>query len=62
MPAFAATQEELDYMSKTHHSQVDTLDHVVKEDLTQGCQVMAATAWGLLNGERLPHHAAAKPE
>ena len=59
VPAFAATQEELDYMSTTHHSQADTFDHVVKEDLTQGIQAMAATAWGLLNGERLPHHPAA---
>jgi hypothetical protein len=56
VPAFAATQEALDYHTHTHHSQVDTVDHVVKEDVLQGAQVMAATAWGLLNGERLPHH------
>jgi len=56
VPAFAATQEALDYHTHTHHSQVDTLDHVVKEDVIQGAQVMAAAAWGLLNGERLPHH------
>lgn len=56
VPAFAATQEALDYHTHTHHSQVDTFDHVVKEDVIQGAQVMAAAAWGLLNGERLPHH------
>lgn len=57
VPAFAALQEELDYETKTHHSQSDVLDHVVKEDLLQGAQVLAVTAWGLLNGERLPHRA-----
>jgi Zn-dependent M28 family amino/carboxypeptidase len=56
VPAFAATQDALDYHTHTHHSQVDTLDHVAKEDLIQGAQVLAATAWGLLNGARLPHH------
>jgi carboxypeptidase Q len=58
IPAFAATQDALDYHTHTHHSQVDTLDHVVKDDLIQGAQVMAATAWELLNGPALPRHAA----
>jgi hypothetical protein len=48
-------QDPLDYRNHTHHSQVDTLDHVVLADLMQSAQVMAITAWGLLNGERLPH-------
>ncbi|HJV49380.1 MAG TPA: M20/M25/M40 family metallo-hydrolase [Geothrix sp.] len=55
IPAFAPVQDALDYASHTHHSQVDVFDHVVKEDLVQGAQVMAVTAWGLLQGERLPH-------
>ncbi len=55
VPAFGAVQDPLDYRTHTHHSQVDSLDHVVKEDLLQGTQVMAVTAWGLLNGERIPH-------
>jgi hypothetical protein len=33
----------------------DSIDHVVHADLLQSAQVSAATAWGLLNGERLPH-------
>ncbi len=57
VPAFAALQDPLDYFTHTHHSQVDSVDHVVKEDLVQGAQVMAVTAWGLLNGEALPHKA-----
>lgn len=55
VPAFFAHQDPADYFSSTHHSQTDTFDHVVPEDLIQGAQVVAATAWGLANGERLPH-------
>lgn len=57
VPAFPAMQELGDYRSHTMHSQVDTVDHVRKEDLVQAAQAMAVTAWGLLNGERLPHAA-----
>lgn len=55
IPAFSPIQEPLDYRTHTHHSQMDSFDHVAQEDLLQGAQVMAITAWGLLNGDRLPH-------
>jgi hypothetical protein len=56
VPAFFAYQEFADYFTATHHSQMDTFDHVVKEDLVQGAQALAATAWGLANlPVRLPH-------
>ena len=56
VPAFAATQDPVDYMKITHHSQADTLTHVIPADLIQGAQAMAATAWGFLNmPERVPH-------
>ena len=55
VPAFSAVQDPGDYFTHTHHSQVDTVDHVAKEDLVQATQVLAVTAWGLLHGERLPH-------
>ncbi|HJW71533.1 MAG TPA: M20/M25/M40 family metallo-hydrolase [Geothrix sp.] len=63
VPAFAATQDPLDYMKITHHSQADTFTHVIAADLIQGTQALAATAWGFLNmPERVPHIEAAKPE
>jgi hypothetical protein len=62
VPAFFAHQEKADYFTSTHHSQTDTFEHVVPEDLTQGAQVVAVTAWGLANGDRLPHQAPAKEE
>lgn len=55
IPAFVAMQDVLDYRSHTQHSAVDSVDHVKPADLVQSAQVMAVTAWGLLNGERLPH-------
>ena len=63
VPAFAATQDPVDYMKITHHSQADTFTHVIPADLIQGAQAMAATAWGFLNmPDRVPHiKPAAKP-
>ncbi|MBS1766729.1 MAG: M20/M25/M40 family metallo-hydrolase [Acidobacteria bacterium] len=61
VPAFAAIQDPVDYMTMTHHSQVDSLEHVNKEDLIQGAQAMASAAWFFLNTpERVPHIAPAE--
>ncbi len=61
VPAFAAIQDPLDYMTMTHHSQVDSLEHVKKDDLTQGAQCMAAAAWFFANcPDRVPHIEPAK--
>lgn len=59
LPAFPALQDERDYRSHTQHSQVDSFDHVDRAGLTQAAQVLAVVAWGLANGERLPHGSAA---
>ena len=59
VPAFFAYQDFADYFTNTHHSQLDTLDHVKPDELLQSAQAMAVTAWGLANlPERLPHHPA----
>lgn len=55
VPAFPAMQDERDYRSHTQHSQLDSFDHVDKANLVQAAQVLAVMAWGLANGERLPH-------
>ncbi|MBC3872095.1 M20/M25/M40 family metallo-hydrolase [Undibacterium flavidum] len=57
IPAFAPIQDTLDYRSHTWHSQVDTVDHVAKENLVQNAQVMAVMTWAMLNGKKLPHQA-----
>jgi len=55
VPAFAPIQDLRDYRSHTQHTQSDTIDHIDKGNLVQAAQVMAITAWELLNAPRLPH-------
>ena len=62
VPAFAAIQEPVDYFEGTHHSQMDYADHLKPDQLIQGAQAMAVTAWELLNMPgRLPHGTVARP-
>jgi hypothetical protein len=62
VPAFAAIQDAVDYFEGTHHSQMDYPDHLQPDQLIQGAQAIAVTAWELLNLEgRLPHGPVARP-
>lgn len=42
LPAFQFIQDPLDYMSKVHHTNLDTFDHLRTEDLRQAAVVMAS--------------------
>jgi Zn-dependent M28 family amino/carboxypeptidase len=56
VPAFFGIQDNEDYFTTTHHSQVDTFEHVKPEALIEGATAMAVTALGLADmGPRLPH-------
>jgi carboxypeptidase Q len=62
VPAFNFDQEPRGY-SHTHHSESDTYDKAVPEDLRQASAVMAVTALELANlGELLPRGPKARPE
>ncbi|WP_243288332.1 M20/M25/M40 family metallo-hydrolase [Geothrix terrae] len=62
VPAFAAIQEPADYFLGTHHSQMDYPDHLVPDQLVQGAQAMAVTAWELAEMPgRLPHGVNLRP-
>ncbi|MDQ6887369.1 MAG: M20/M25/M40 family metallo-hydrolase [Gemmatimonadota bacterium] len=52
VPGFNFDQESRGY-DHTHHSQVDTFDHAVIEDIQQAATVMAATAYELANLKEL---------
>jgi carboxypeptidase Q len=41
VPGFQFIQDRLDYSTRTHHSHLDTLDYVRREDLMQAAVVMA---------------------
>jgi Zn-dependent M28 family amino/carboxypeptidase len=42
LPGFQFIQDPLDYMSRTHHSDLDVYDHAVASDLMQAAAVMAS--------------------
>ena len=52
VPGFNFDQETRGY-NHTHHSQIDTYDHAVPDDLKQASAVMAVTAFELANLEEL---------
>jgi hypothetical protein len=52
LPSFDLLQDQLDYWSHTHHSNVDTIDHVVSEDLQVSAAFLAT----------LVYHAATRDE
>lgn len=41
LPGFQFIQDPMDYFTRTHHTNLDTLDHVVEEDLKQAAVVVA---------------------
>lgn len=58
LPGFQFIQERLEYQSRTHHSNMDTFDHVQREDLVQQGAVAAVFAWYAANWpEKLPRKA-----
>jgi len=52
LPGFQFIQDPLDYMTRTHHSELDVYDHAVPADLMQASAVMASFVY----------HAATRPE
>jgi hypothetical protein len=53
LPAFDMLQDPLDYWSHTHHSNVDTLDHVVPQDLMVSAAFLASLAYHAANRDEL---------
>ena len=49
LPGFQFIQDPMDYFNTTHHSQVDTLDHVHAEDLMQASSVIATIVYQAAN-------------
>ncbi len=57
LPGFQFIQERLEYNSRTHHSNMDTFDHVQRQDVVQQGAVAAVFAWYAANAEKLPRKA-----
>jgi len=62
VPGFWCVQDPADY-EKTHHSQADTLDRVLWDDLTEGAEVLAVFAYNTAElAELLPRKPAKNEE
>jgi carboxypeptidase Q len=62
LPGFQFIQDRLEYNSRTHHSNMDVVDHVVREDVMQIATVWAAFAYNAaMRDEKLPREALPAP-
>jgi len=58
VPAYFCVQLPAHYR-EAHHSQTDTFDKVIPDEINQGAALLAAWAWNVSEmREALPHHAA----
>ena len=63
LPGFQFLQEELDYSSRTHHSNMDTFDRVQRDDMVQQATVIAVFAYdAAMRDEKLPRKALPAPQ
>lgn len=59
VPAYFCVQKPAHYR-EAHHSQTDTFDKVIPDEINEGAALLAAWAWNVSEmPEALPHHAAA---
>jgi len=49
LPGYQFIQDPLDYMNRTHHTNLDTIDHVKAADLRQAAVIMASFLWNAAN-------------
>ncbi len=58
LPGFQFIQERLEYNSRTHHSNMDVVDHVQREDMIQVATTTAVMAYqAAMSNEKLPRKA-----
>lgn len=63
LPGFQFVQERLEYNSRTHHSNMDTVDHVQRDDMVQMATVVAVFAYdAAMRNEKLPRKALPAPQ
>ncbi len=63
LPGFQFIQDPLDYETSTHHSNMDTLDHIQAADLMQAAAVITSVVYDAANrAEMLPRKALPKPQ
>jgi hypothetical protein len=53
IPGFQFIQDDMDYMGRTHHSNVDTYDHLNPDDLKKSAVILASFVWHAANRDEL---------
>jgi hypothetical protein len=62
VPGFQYIQDPLEYSTRNHHSQVDTYDHLVMDDLKQAATIVAWSVYTIANrDEMMPRKPAPAP-
>ena len=62
LPGFQFIQDEIEYDTRTHHSNMDTYDHLVEADLKQSAVVVATFVYNTaMRAEKLPRKEMPKP-
>jgi len=63
LPGFQFVQERLEYNSRTHHSNMDVVDHVQRDEMIQVATVAAVFAYNAaMRNEKLPRKALPGPQ
>jgi Zn-dependent M28 family amino/carboxypeptidase len=63
IPAFEFIQDPLEYETRTHHSNMDTYDHLQIDDLKQAAQVVAGFIYNAaMRNDMIPRKPLPKPE
>ncbi len=53
VPGYQFIQDRMDYMGRTHHTNVDTYDHLHADDLKQSAVVIATIIWHAANRDEM---------
>jgi Zn-dependent M28 family amino/carboxypeptidase len=62
LPGFQFIQDEIEYNTRTHHSNMDSYDHLVESDLKQSAAIVAAFVYNAAQrDEKLPRKEMPKP-
>lgn len=62
LPAFQFIQEPIEYDTRTHHSNMDTYDHLIESDMKSSAAIIAAFVYNAaMRDEKLPRKELPKP-
>lgn len=57
LPGFQFVQDPMDYFTRTHHTNMDTIEHVHEDDIKQASVVLASFLYhAAMRDEKLPRH------